>query len=198
MRISELCRCSWARPGPLTDYHDVEWGTPLRDEGRLFELLILEGCQAGLSWETVLKKRENYRKAFCGFDVEKVAAFGEADRARLLADAGIIRNRAKVDAAIANAKATLELYGRGGSLTGFLWDFVGGAPLQPNLRAADGWPATTPLSEKISKELLKMGYRFVGPTIIYALMQSAGLTNDHSVECFRHAALNPPLPALTL
>lgn len=192
MSISAPCRCAWAKAGPLAYYHDAEWGRPLKDEGRLFELLLLEGCQAGLSWETVLKKRENYRKAFFGFDVERIAAFGDADKARLLADAGIIRNRAKIDAMIGNARATLALYERGTDLSTLLWDFVGGVPLQPNLTAAAGWPATTPLSGKISRELTALGYRFVGPTIIYALMQSAGLTNDHSVECFLHAELSLP------
>lgn len=185
-----LVRCSWAAVGPLADYHDDEWGIPLTDEGRLFELLILEGCQAGLSWLQVLKRREGYRRAFLDFEVEKIAAFGEHDVERLMGDEGIIRNRAKINAAVKNARATLELWERGKSLREVLWSAVDHKPLQPNLRAGQGWPARTPESEKISKELTKLGFKFVGPVIIYALMQSAGLTNDHHVECFRHGPLS--------
>lgn len=184
-----LVRCSWAKEGALRSYHDAEWGVPLFDERKLFELLILEGCQAGLSWETILKRRENYRGAYAGFDPATVAAFCEADRERLLADAGIIRNRAKIRASIENARAVVKLWESGRTLSDFLWSFVDFAPLQPNLTAAGGWPATTPVSDRMSKELRRLGFSFVGSTICYALMQSAGLTNDHAVECFRHREL---------
>lgn len=183
-------RCSWARGEPLTGYHDAEWGVPLFDERKLFELLILEGAQAGLSWEIVLKRREGYRTAFLGFDPEKIAAFGSDKIEELLKDPGIIRNRLKVSAAIANARATLNLHVAGRSLSELLWGFVDGVPLQPNLKSGEGWPAQTELAVKISKELKRLGYRFVGPVIVYALMQSAGLTNDHHVDCFRHRELS--------
>lgn len=183
-------RCSWARGEPLTGYHDREWGVPLRDERKLFELLILEGAQAGLSWETILKRREGYRDAFMDFDPQAVAGFGPEKIESLLQNPGIIRNRAKVNAAVGNARATLELYRAGRTLSELLWGYVDGVPLQPNLKAEDGWPAQTGLAVRISKDLKKLGFKFVGPVIVYALMQSAGLTNDHHVGCFRHRALS--------
>jgi DNA-3-methyladenine glycosylase I len=177
-------RCAWV---PLDDplyvaYHDEEWGTPSRDERHLFELLVLEGAQAGLSWSTILRKREGYRRAFAGFDAARVAAFGPEDVERLLADASIVRNRAKIEAAIQNARATLEL----GSLAAYLWDFVGGEPIVNGPRTLAEIPAETPLSRALAKDLKRRGFRFVGPTICYAYMQSAGLVDDHTVDCFRY------------
>jgi len=184
-----IIRCSWAKEGPLGEYHDSEWGVPLFEENKLFELLVLEGCQAGLTWLTILKRRENYRKAYLGFDPALVAAFGDKEESRLLLDPGIIRNRAKIRASIANARALLELHERGETLSGLLWSFVGGRQLQPDLDSTRGWPTATPVSQEMSARLKKLGFSFVGPTICYALMQSAGLTNDHHLGCFRHAQL---------
>ena len=180
-------RCAW---GDTPDeqyraYHDEEWGVPVRDERHLFELLILEGAQAGLSWNTILRKRDGYRRAFAGFDPAAVAAFGEADVARLLADAGIVRNRAKVGAAIDNARATLELRAAGPGLVDHLWSFVGGRPMVNRFATLGTIPAETDESRAMSRDLRARGFRFVGPTICYALMQSAGLVNDHEVGCFR-------------
>ncbi len=180
-------RCAWgAGPDPAyRAYHDTEWGLPVRDERHLFELLILEGAQAGLSWSTILHKREGYRRAFAGFDVAAVAAFGEADVARLLADAGIVRNRAKVGAAIGNARATLELYAAGTTLVEHLWSFVDGTPVVNRFETLAEIPSETDASRAMSRDLRARGFRFVGPTICYALMQSAGLVNDHETACFR-------------
>jgi DNA-3-methyladenine glycosylase I len=166
-------------------YHDEEWGTPSHDDRHLFELLVLEGAQAGLSWSTILRKREGYRRAFAGFDAARVARFGAADVERLMADASIVRNRAKIEAAIANARATLEL----GSLGAYLWDFAGGAPRVNAWRTMAEIPAETPESRALSRELKRRGFRFVGPTICYAFMQAVGLVNDHTVDCFRYAVL---------
>ncbi len=180
-------RCAWGA-GPDPDYrayHDTEWGVPIRDERHLFELLVLEGAQAGLSWSTILRKREGYRRAFAGFDVAAVAAFGEVDVARLLADAGIVRNRAKVAAAIGNARATLELYAAGTTLVEHLWSFVGGTPVVNRFETLAEIPSETDASRAMSRDLRARGFRFVGPTICYALMQSAGLVNDHETSCFR-------------
>jgi DNA-3-methyladenine glycosylase I len=182
-------RCAW---GDTPDdryraYHDEEWGVPVRDERHLFELLILEGAQAGLSWSTILRKRDGYRRAFAGFDPGAVAAFGEADVARLLADAGIVRNRAKVAAAIDNARATLELRAGGAGLVEHLWSFVAGAPVVNRFGSLGEIPAETDQSRAMSRDLRARGFRFVGPTICYALMQSAGLVNDHETGCFRWA-----------
>lgn len=188
--MNGVVRCSWAKEGVLRPYHDLEWGVPLFDEQKLFELLILEGCQAGLSWETVLKRRETYRLAYEGFNPANIARYGEKEEARLLSDPGIIRNHAKVRMSVANARAVLNLWEAGRTLSGLLWSFVDGAPLQPSFTAAQGWPATTPVSDGMSRELKRLGFSFVGSTICYALMQSAGLTNDHSVECFRHGELS--------
>lgn len=185
-------RCEWAGNDPLyLDYHDREWGVPVHSDGRLFEMLILEGAQAGLAWITILRKREAYRRAFAGFDPERVARFGPADRARLLADAGIVRNRLKIDAAIGNAVAFLSLRERHGSFDDWLWRYVEGRPIQNVWGSMAELPAATPLSEQLSKDLKRLGFRFVGPTIVYAFMQSVGMVNDHVVSCFRHAELSP-------
>ena len=180
-------RCAWVpEDDPLyVSYHDKEWGVPSHDERHLFEMLVLEGAQAGLSWSTILRKRDNYRRAFAGFDAAQVARFDERDVERLLGDAGIVRNRAKIDAAIANARASLEL----GSLDGFLWGFVGGRPLQNSWKTLRDIPAETAESKAMSKELKRRGFRFVGPTICYAFMQACGLVNDHTVDCFRYREL---------
>jgi DNA-3-methyladenine glycosylase I len=184
--VTEPSRCGWAGTDPLyVEYHDREWGVPLRDQRALFELLCLEGAQAGLAWITILRKRDGYRDAFDGFDPVRIAAYTDADRARLLADARIVRNRAKIDAFIGNARAWLEA----GDPSGLLWSFVGGSPFQNEWRAMDEIPAETDASRAISRELRGRGFRFVGPTICYAFMQSAGLVNDHLVSCFRHQEL---------
>jgi DNA-3-methyladenine glycosylase I len=179
-------RCSWANPAnPLyLAYHDEEWGVPCRDERKLFEMLNLEGAQAGLSWETVLNKRENYRAAFDGWDPEKIALYDDARVAELLANPGIIRNRLKVAAAITNARAYLQLRAEQGGLAPFLWAYVDGKPVQNHWTGAS--PATTPLSDRISKDLSRRGFKFVGSTIIYAYMQAIGMVNDHRADCFRH------------
>jgi DNA-3-methyladenine glycosylase I len=182
-------RCAWGDgPDPqYRAYHDEEWGVPVRDERHLFELLILEGAQAGLSWSTILRKREGYRRAFAGFDPAVVATFGDEDVARLLADAGIVRNRAKIGAAIGNARATLQLQTGGASLAEHLWSFVDGRPVVNRFTSLGDIPAETEQSRSMSRDLRARGVRFVGPTICYALMQSAGLVNDHETGCFRWA-----------
>ena len=183
-------RCEWARgSAELEAYHDEEWGVPSRDERHLIELLTLEGAQAGLSWLTILRKREGYRRAFAGFDPAAVAGFGSADVERLLGDAGIVRNRAKIDSTIANARALLELHERGTSLSELVWAAVDGIPRQNAWRELAALPAETAESRALSRELKRLGFRFVGPTTCYAFMQAAGLVNDHVVECFRHAAI---------
>lgn len=183
----ETARCPWCGSDPLyVAYHDQEWGVPCHDERRLFEFLILEGAQAGLSWLTILRKRENYRRAFDDFDPQKIARYGDADVARLLGDAGIVRNRLKVAAAIANARALLQLYEAGGTLDALLWSFTDGQPLINQFRSLAEVPAETPASRAISKELARRGFKFVGPTICYATMQSMGLVNDHLVTCPQH------------
>ncbi len=182
-----LHRCRWAGTGPLMQaYHDSEWGVPERDPRALWEKLVLDGFQAGLAWITVLRKRETMRAAFAGFDPERVARFGEADVARLLADPGIIRSRAKIAAAIDGARRYLEMAERGEDFAAWAWSFTGGVPL-----VGDGAvvPATTPLSETISKDLKRRGFRFVGPTIVYAWMQATGIVNDHAADCFRRGAV---------
>jgi DNA-3-methyladenine glycosylase I len=177
-------RCSWGESDPAyVDYHDTEWGVPQRDPQRLFELILLEGAQAGLSWITILRKRDGYRAAFAGFDPEKIAAFDDDDIARCLADAGIVRNRAKVNAAIGNARAWLEL----DDPVAFLWDFVGGVPIQNHWTVVGEVPASTAAADAMSKGLKKAGFRFVGPTICYAFMQACGFVNDHVTTCFRHS-----------
>lgn len=183
----EKVRCGWVSNDPLyIQYHDEEWGVPLFDDHRLFEFLILETFQAGLSWITVLRKRENFRKAFDGFDVEKVAAFDESKIASLMEDAGIIRNGAKIRAAVSNAQVFIQVQKDFGSFRKYIWDFVDGKPLQPDLRSLKDIPAKTELAEKISKDLKKRGFKFVGPTVVYAHMQATGMVNDHTIDCFRH------------
>ncbi len=183
-------RCPWCGDDPLyVAYHDHEWGVPCHDERRLFEFLILEGAQAGLSWITILRKRDNYRKAFDAYDPQRIARYGERDIARLMADAGIVRNRLKIGATISNAQALLALYEEGGSLDQMLWQFVDGRPQINRFRVLADVPAETAASKAMSKALQRRGFRFVGPTICYALMQSMGMVNDHLVSCPRHAAL---------
>ena len=185
--MSDVTRCEWAGDDPLMQqYHDEEWGVPTHDDRALFELLVLEGAQAGLSWRTVLRRREGYRAAFDGFDIATVAAYDDADRERLRADARIIRNRAKIDAAIAGAQATLAVQAEHGSLDAFLWSFVGGEPRRNSFAALADLPAQTDESRALSKALKGYGFSFVGPTICYAFMQSAGLVNDHVTSCFRY------------
>jgi len=182
-------RCGWAGNDPLYQaYHDEEWGVPLHDDRRLFEMLILEGAQAGLSWLTILRKRDNYRRAFAKFEPERVARFGARDRTRLLGDAGIVRNRLKIDATIGNAKAFLQLVDEVGCFDTWLWSFVDGRPIQNHWRDLRDVPAKTKEAEALSRALAKRGFRFVGPTIIYAFMQAVGMVNDHIVDCFRHQA----------
>lgn len=181
-------RCSWCGEDPLyVEYHDEEWGRPCHDERMLFELLILEGAQAGLSWITVLRKRENYRKAFDNFDAEKIARYTDKDVERLMQDPGIVRNRLKINATITNARAYLKLREEFGGLDAYLWGFVGGKALQPNLRGMGDVPARTEVSDALSKDLLKRGFKFVGSTICYAYMQATGMSNDHVLGCPQHA-----------
>jgi DNA-3-methyladenine glycosylase I len=170
----------------MLSYHDEEWGVPIHDDRRLFEMLILEGAQAGLSWSTVLNRRDGYRRAFGGFDIAPIAAYGPADEARLLGDPGIVRNRAKVASAIGNAQASLKVIEELGSLDRYLWDFVDGQPIQNAWRSLAEMPAETPLAQAMSKDLKRRGFSFVGPTIVYAYIESVGLVNDHQVQCFRH------------
>jgi DNA-3-methyladenine glycosylase I len=180
-------RCTWAGEQALMQaYHDQEWGTPQHDDRVLFEFLILEGAQAGLSWSTILNKRDNYRRAFHGFDPARIARYSDRDRERLLGDAGIVRNRLKIDAAIGNAKAYLTLCKTEGSLDAWLWHWVEGKPIVNRWRESKQVPAKTELSDRISKDLQKRGFRFVGSTIIYAYLQAVGVVNDHLVGCFRH------------
>jgi DNA-3-methyladenine glycosylase I len=171
-------------------YHDTEWGTPERRDRRLYEFLVLEGAQAGLSWSTILKKRENYRRAFDGFDPAKVARFDLRKRAKLLRDPGIVRNRAKVASAVANARLFLEVRKEFGSFSDYVWGFINGAPILNRRRSPRDVPAQTPESRALSEDLLGRGFRFVGPTICYAFMQAVGMVNDHQVRCFRHRELD--------
>lgn len=180
-------RCDWARHPLEVEYHDREWGVPVDDDRVWFEFLILEGAQAGLSWLTILKRRDGYRKAFAGFDPSKVARFDRRKRESLLKDEGIIRNRLKVESAVSNARAFLDLRDEHGSFNAFIWDFVGGAPRVNRFSRLRQVPAVTPEAERLSKELKRRGFRFVGPTICYAFMQATGLVNDHLLGCFRHA-----------
>lgn len=181
-------RCLWAADAKPTyrEYHDREWGVPVHDERTLFEFLVLEGAQAGLSWETVLNKRARYRKVFVDFEPERLARFGARDRARLLADPGIIRNRAKIEAAIQNARALLALRERGVAFADLVWQFVDGEPKQNRWRSQREVPALTGESKAMSRELKRLGFSFVGPTICYAYMQAVGMVNDHLLHCFRH------------
>jgi DNA-3-methyladenine glycosylase I len=181
-------RCAWANGGPLEiEYHDTEWGVPSRDDRHLFEMLILEGAQAGLSWSTILRKRENYRKAFAGFDPIKVARFDSRKRAALMRDPGIVRNRLKIEATVANARQVLAVREELGSLATYLWQFVDGKPIVNRWTTRDRVPAETAESRAMSKALLQRGFRFVGPTICYAFMQATGMVNDHVTTCFRYS-----------
>jgi DNA-3-methyladenine glycosylase I len=183
-------RCVWAETDPLlVSYHDREWGVPLHEDGKLFEFLILEGFQAGLSWLTILRKRENFRRAFDGMDAEKIAAYGEREVQELLRDAGIVRNQSKIRAAIGNARAFLSVQESFGSFDRYLWTFVGGRPIVNAWRTIGEVPATTPESDALSKDLKKRGFAFVGSTIVYAHMQATGMVMDHTTDCFRYVQL---------
>jgi DNA-3-methyladenine glycosylase I len=179
-------RCEWARTDLSVDYHDHEWGVPLHDDDSLFEFLVLEGAQAGLSWETILKKRDAYRKAFGGFDPRKVARYDARKRARLLEDKGIVRNRLKIDAAILNARQFLKVRKEFGSFDAYLWEFVGGRPKTNRFKSLQDVPARSPEGDALSADLKSRGFKFVGPTICYAFMQAIGMVNDHVVGCFRY------------
>lgn len=182
-------RCLWAGNELNIPYHDEEWGVPVHDDRTLFEFLILEGAQAGLSWDTILAKRDNYRKAFANFDAQKVAKFSDEKLEKLLLDPGIIRNRLKVYSARINAKAFLAVQKEFGSFDKFIWSFVGGKPIVNKIRGREDFVATTPISDAISKDLKKRGFKFVGSTIMYAFMQATGMVNDHMVSCFRYKEL---------
>ncbi|MEC5396893.1 DNA-3-methyladenine glycosylase I [Uliginosibacterium sp. H1] len=185
-------RCTWPGEDPLyVAYHDEEWGVPVHDDGKLFEFITLEGAQAGLSWITILRKRENYRRAFAGFDARKIAQWDDRHVEKLMQDAGIVRNRAKINATIGNARAFLELQARHGSFAEWMWGFVNGKPIQNRWKSTSQVPASTPVSDLLSKELKRAGFRFVGSTIIYAHMQAVGMVNDHLTTCFRHRELRP-------
>lgn len=186
---NESTRCPWAADELAQEYHDAEWGVPVHDDVTLFEFLILEAAQAGLSWSTILKKRDNYRKAYRGFDPKKVARFGERDRQRLLRDAGIVRNRLKIDSSIDNARAFLKVQEEFGSFDAYVWSFVNNEPIDGRRRAMADLPATSAKAEALSKDLKRRAFRFVGPTICYAFMQAVGLVNDHLVTCFRYGQI---------
>jgi DNA-3-methyladenine glycosylase I len=181
-------RCAWCGDDPLyVAYHDDEWGVPVRDDRTLFEFLVLEGAQAGLSWITILRKREGYREAFAGFDPERVARFDQRRIESLLTDPGIVRNRLKVASAVTNAGAFLDVQSEFGSFSDYIWSFTDGRAIQNTWRSLSEIPAKTPLAEEISKDLKRRGFKFVGPTIVYANMQATGMVNDHVVWCFRHS-----------
>ena len=183
-------RCAWVTSDPLyLDYHDAEWGVPLRDDAKLFELLVLETFQAGLSWLTVLKKRENFRAALSGFDAEKLARYGENELQVLMNDPGIIRNRLKLRSTVANARAFLEVQASFGSFAAYTWSFVSGEPIINTWASAAEVPATTPLASRVSADLKRRGFGFVGPTVVYAFMQASGLVMDHTTDCFRYSEL---------
>jgi DNA-3-methyladenine glycosylase I len=183
-------RCGWATRSALeARYHDTEWGVPSRDDRHLFEMLVLEGAQAGLSWDTILRKRDSYRRAFAGFDPAAVARFDRSRRARLLRDPGIVRNRLKIEAAVINAKDVLAITAEFGSFAAYVWQFVDGAPIQNAWTSLAQVPAETPRSRLMSKDLRRRGFKFVGPTICYAFMQAVGLVNDHVIDCFRYREL---------
>lgn len=187
MREKARKRCGWATSNLLErEYHDREWGVLVHDDRKLFELLVLEGAQAGLNWNTILMKRENYRKAFINFDPAKVAQFNEEDVKRLLADPGIVRNRLKVNSAVANAQKLLEIKKEFGSFDKYIWQFVGGKPVKNKFKSGSEIPTKTKESDAMSKDLQKRGFRFVGSTICYSFMQAVGMVNDHIVDCFRH------------
>jgi DNA-3-methyladenine glycosylase I len=190
MATRSKIRCGWCEKDPLyTSYHDEEWGVPVKDDRTLFEFLVLEGAQAGLSWITILRKRDAYRKAFGGFDPEKVARYGARDVKRLLGNEGIVRNRLKIESAIKNARAFLEVQEEHGSFSAYQWRFVEGRPLVNTYRSLKEIPPRTAISDAFSKDLKRRGFSFVGSTIIYAHMQAVGMVNDHITDCFRHAPL---------
>ena len=186
--VAQLVRCTWALSDPLSSaYHDAEWGVPLRDDGALFEFLILEGAQAGLSWLTILKKREAYRRAFDNFDPQKIARYRAAKLEKLLANPGIVRNRLKIESTVTNAKACLQVTKEFGSFANYIWQFTGGNPVQNHWRHHQNVPAVSAISDTMSKDLKKRGFKFVGSTICYAFMQATGMVNDHLVSCFRYS-----------
>jgi DNA-3-methyladenine glycosylase I len=187
---AEPRRCGWARTEASIEYHDREWGVPLRDDRGLFEMLILEGAQAGLSWETILGKREGYRRAFDGFDARRIARYDARKVERLLADPGIVRNRLKVASTIGNAQAFLEAQREFGSFAAYVWSFVGGRPIRNARKTLRGVPARTAVSDAMSRDLARHGFRFVGSTICYAFMQATGMVNDHLVDCFRYRQIH--------
>jgi DNA-3-methyladenine glycosylase I len=184
---AERKRCTWARNPLAIAYHDREWGVPVRNDRKLFEFLILEGAQAGLSWDTILRKRERYREVFDGFDPENVARYGARKKAQLMADPGIVRNRAKIEAAVSNARAFLAVRKEFGSFARYAWGFVGGKPLRNRRRRGFPAPARSAESDALSRDLKRRGFKFVGTTIIYAFMQAVGMVDDHMVGCFRRA-----------
>ncbi|WP_423820026.1 DNA-3-methyladenine glycosylase I [Salinimicrobium sp. TIG7-5_MAKvit] len=191
--MEEKIRCGWCVGDPLYEaYHDREWGVPLKDDAGIFEFLMLETFQAGLSWITILRKRENFRKAFDNFDYKKIATYSEAKQAELLENSGIIRHGAKIRAAITNAQAFIKVQEEFGSFSKYIWGFVDDRPLQPDRQTLAAVPATTPLSEALSKDLKKRGFKFVGPTVVYAHMQATGMVNDHITQCFRHSEVKAP------
>jgi DNA-3-methyladenine glycosylase I len=190
--VKAPARCAWPRTDLDIEYHDREWGVPVHDDRTLFEFITLEGAQAGLSWSTILGKREGYRRAFARFDPARVARFGKREVDRLVADASIVRHRQKIESTIGNARAFLEVQGERGSFDAYLWEFVDGAPQVNRWRALGEIPTRTAVSDALSKDLRRRGFRFVGSTICYAFMQAVGMVNDHLVTCFRHRELAPP------
>lgn len=190
MNHAKITRCPWPNDDPLMlRYHDEEWGEPVHDDGTLFEFLILEGFQAGLSWHIILKKRENFRTAFDSFDYNEIALYGKRKINSLLKNQGIVRNKLKIEGAVANARAFLKVREESGTFDAYIWGFVDGRPIQNKFKSLSKIPATTELSDIISRDLKKRGFKFVGPTVIYAHMQATGMVNDHLVSCFRHAEL---------
>jgi DNA-3-methyladenine glycosylase I len=186
-KLKEKCRCSWCVGKPLYEkYHDEEWGVPVWDDQKQFEFLVLESAQAGLSWWTILQKRENYRKHFAQFDPKKVAKFSEKHIEKMLGDAGLVRNRAKLESAVHNAKLFLELQSKHGSFCNYIWDFVDGKPIVNKWKDTKHAPATTEVSDKLSKDMKSKGFKFLGSTVLYAHMQATGLVNDHVLDCFRY------------
>jgi DNA-3-methyladenine glycosylase I len=186
--VTPRTRCVWCGDDPLyQQYHDQEWGLPCRDDKKLFEFVLLEGAQAGLSWITILRKRENYRKAFANFEVEKVAAFNEQDIERCVGNVGIVRNRLKINSAISNARCFMEVQAEFGSFSNYFWGYVDGTPIVNHWASHSEIPASTALSDRISKDMKKRGFKFFGSTICYAHMQAMGLVNDHTTDCYRHA-----------
>jgi len=186
-----ITRCQWAKSELMIQYHDTEWGVPVHDDGKLFEFLTLDAFQAGLSWEIILKKRENFRKALDNFDPEKISCYTAGKVEKLMQDAGIVRNRLKIESTVSNAAAFLKVQREFGSFETYIWDFVGGEPIVNTFKTLDEIPPSTPESDVMSKNLKKRGFRFVGSTICYAFMQAAGMVNDHTLDCFRYRELSP-------